>query len=183
MPFHFAAFDKVKNSYIAALENNTLPAISIKFEEIDHYRKELKFESYGSPQDVLYGFTSERYKNWGESLTKLFFQSASMTGVGEMLVTTAPRYLKFEIPNIEIDEIEGAIPFDFILRFFDLSMVIRDYDTSAYARNYWWWFLKRFNPKHPSHFFNKMPPADSSTPTGGSGVDNRQVLHVQASQE
>jgi hypothetical protein len=35
-------------------------------------------------------------------------------------------------------------------------MVIRDYDANAYARNYWWWFAKRFNPKHPSYFFNKL---------------------------
>ncbi|MBT4484911.1 MAG: B12-binding domain-containing radical SAM protein [Candidatus Latescibacteria bacterium] len=49
-----------------------------------------------------------------------------------------------------------AIPFDLILRSFDLTMVIRDHDARAYALNYWWWFKKRFNPKHPNYFLNKM---------------------------
>lgn len=50
------------------------------------------------------------------------------------------------------------LPFELILRIFDISMVVRDHDANAYARNYWWWFKKRFDPKHPSYFLNKMSP-------------------------
>lgn len=49
-----------------------------------------------------------------------------------------------------------VIPFDFILRLFDLTLVIRDRDARAYARNYWWWFCRRFIPGHPNHFRNRM---------------------------
>lgn len=49
-----------------------------------------------------------------------------------------------------------VIPFDFILRIFDLSMVIRDYDAQAYAQNYWWWFKIRFNPEHPNYYRNLL---------------------------
>ena len=48
--------------------------------------------------------------------------------------------------------------FNFILRFFDLSMVVRDNDADVYARNYWWWFTKRFDAKHSAYFLNKLPP-------------------------
>ncbi len=48
------------------------------------------------------------------------------------------------------------IPFDFILRTFDLSMVLRDRDARAYAFNYLWWFRRRFNRSHPNYFFKNI---------------------------
>ncbi|MBF0155438.1 MAG: radical SAM protein [Magnetococcales bacterium] len=51
-----------------------------------------------------------------------------------------------------------VIPFDFILRLFDLSMVFRDRDARAYALNYWWWFRKRFDPASPNHWRKKLEP-------------------------
>jgi len=113
MPFHFAVFEKVRDAYIDAIKNSSLPIVKVSFSDIDQHRKKLGFDSYGSPQDVLYGFTSERYKKWGGCLTNLFFQSGSMAGAGEMYVTTAPRYLELDGADVVIDEIDGAIPIDF----------------------------------------------------------------------
>jgi radical SAM superfamily enzyme YgiQ (UPF0313 family) len=49
-----------------------------------------------------------------------------------------------------------VLPFDPILRMFDLSMVFRDYDAKAYALNYLWWFGKRFDPDHPNYYKRKV---------------------------
>ncbi len=63
------------------------------------------------------------------------------------------------------------LPFDPILRAFDLTMVIRDHDAKAYALNYWWWFMRRFKPGHPNHFAHTMPGdrpgGDSAAPPAG----------------
>ena len=93
---------------------------------------------------------------------KLFFR----------LMSFMPRWMKQLVYKTRVYYAFYYLPFDFILRVFDLSMVVRDYDANAYARNYWWWFTKRFNPKHPSYFFNKLEargPKDPPTPNFSLG--------------
>lgn len=89
------------------------PEIEISFQEIDSKRKELKIDKFGSPQDVLYGFTSERYSNWGNTLKRMGFISAFMIGEQRAVVTMAPRYLSINQPDIIVDELEGSVSRDF----------------------------------------------------------------------
>ena len=77
---------------------------------------------------------------------KLLFRSMSFM----------PTWIRKIFCELKIYYIFYIIPFDFILRIFDLSMVFRDRDAKAYALNYWWWFLKRFNCNHSNYFRNKM---------------------------
>jgi len=94
---------------------------------------------------------------------KLFFR----------LMSFMPRWMKKLIYKTKIYHVFYYLPFDFILRIFDLSMVVRDYDANAYARNYWWWFMKRFDSKHPSYFRNKLPPHGPQSGDKKRLVDNR----------
>lgn len=89
------------------------PEIEISFQEIDNKRQELNLTKFGSPQDVLYGFTSERYSNWGKTLNCMGFLSAFMTGEQRVVVTMAPRYLNINKPDIIVDELEGSVSRDF----------------------------------------------------------------------
>lgn len=111
-PFVQTVVPKVIDALKESLPN-TWPEIPTSFEEIDQTRRRLGLTSYGSKQDVLYGFTSERYKAWGATLHGMGFTSACMSGVGKMVVTMAPRYLQFDSPDIVTRELEGAIPSDF----------------------------------------------------------------------
>jgi hypothetical protein len=92
---------------------NDWPEIKISLSELDSVRRSLGIPNFGSPQDVLYGFTSERYKNWGGCLNGMGFTSACMIGQGEMVITMAPRYLIISKPDIVVSEIGGAISKDF----------------------------------------------------------------------
>jgi len=77
---------------------------------------------------------------------KLLFRSMSFM----------PTWLKKPFYKSKLYFIFYIIPFDFILRTFDLSMVLRDRDARAYALNYLWWFRKRFNRSHPNYFFKHI---------------------------
>lgn len=112
-PFVQSVVPKVINSIRQALANGTCPEIEIMADEIYEKARELGFTNFGSPQDVLYGFTSERYMNWGTTLNAMHFVSACMVGQAKMLITMAPRYLKPDSPCLIIDELEGAITQDF----------------------------------------------------------------------
>lgn len=80
---------------------------------------------------------------------KLLFRSMSFM----------PTWLRKIFYKSRIYFIFYIIPFDFILRIFDLTMVFRDHDARAYALNYLWWFRKRFDRNHPNSMFNKMKDA------------------------
>lgn len=77
---------------------------------------------------------------------KLLFRSMSFM----------PTWLRKSFYKSKIYFIFYIIPFDFILRTFDLSMVLRDRDAKAYALNYLWWFRKRFNRNHPNYFLKNI---------------------------
>ncbi len=98
----------------------------------------------GSYMDI--GSDMEKNRRKLMQTYKLFFR----------LMSFMPRWMKQLTFKTKIYHMFYYLPFDFILRLFDLSMVFRDYDANAYARNYWWWFSKRFNSKHPSYFFNNL---------------------------
>lgn len=51
------------------------------------------------------------------------------------------------------------VPFDPILRAFDLTMVFRDLDAQAYAKNYWWWYTRRFDSSHPNYWRRRYRPS------------------------
>ena len=98
----------------------------------------------GSYMDIGSDMKKERRRTM--ETYKLFFR----------LMSFIPRWMKRMIHRTKAYYAFYYLPFNFILRFFDLSMVVRDYDASAYARNYWWWLTKRFDSKHPAYFFNKL---------------------------
>lgn len=104
---------KIINSIKKALLTNSIPSIELTFEMIDSVRKDLGLKSFGSPQDVLYTFTSDRAPDWGLTLTGMKFQSACMIGEARILVTIAPRFLEVENPDFETNELDGAISSDF----------------------------------------------------------------------
>ncbi len=79
------------------------------------------------------------------NMYKLFFRSMSFM----------PCLLRNAFYKLKLYYIFKYIPFDPILRIFDLSMIIRDHDARAYVLNYWWWFKMRFKPDHPNYFMKK----------------------------
>ena len=89
------------------------PEIAVSFSEIDSTRSRLGIGRFGSPQDVLYGFTSERYKKWGDTLHGMGFTAACMSKPTEAVLTMAPRYLTLGKPDEEIRELKGAISSEF----------------------------------------------------------------------
>lgn len=104
---------KIIEAIKVALELNAIPSIQLTFEMLDKVRNDLGLKSFGSPQDVLYTFTSDRAPDWGITLTGMKFQSACMSGEARVIVTIAPRFLEVDKPDFETDELEGAISSDF----------------------------------------------------------------------
>lgn len=96
-----------------AIKNGVPPEIKVTFKELDERRESLGIPPFGSPQDVLYGFSSERYEDWGPTLEAMCFRSACMDGVGSVSVTMGERYLRPGKPDEEILELSGAIGRDF----------------------------------------------------------------------
>ena len=46
-------------------------------------------------------------------------------------------------------------PFRVFITVLDLMIAIRDKDATTYAKNYWWWFKKRFDKKYHLYMFKK----------------------------
>jgi hypothetical protein len=42
----------------------------------------------------------------------------------------------------------------------DLMIAVRDTDATTYAKNYWWWFKKRFDPNYHLYMFKKRTKYD-----------------------
>lgn len=112
-PFVQTVAPKIVSAIKESLKSGRPPEIPVSFDEIDNTRKRLGIEGFGSPQDVLYGFTSERYKNWGDTLHGMGFTAASMSKQTEAILTMAPRYLSTGQPDEEIRELNGTISSDF----------------------------------------------------------------------
>jgi hypothetical protein len=96
-----------------AVSTGKIPYIELSFSDLDRKRQELNLKPFGSPQDVLYTFTSDRAVDWGRTLTKTMFRSACMAGEAKVVVTVAPRFVNLSVPNFETNELEGAISLDF----------------------------------------------------------------------
>ena len=115
-PFHRVVVSKILPALQYYLPRKEIPRVTISFEEADECRKIMGFKAYGSAQDFLYGFTSERYTKWGPSLTELGFRAACMSGVASAEVWLIDdRYLnpsKNE-PDFETIELSGGIGKDF----------------------------------------------------------------------
>lgn len=112
-PFVQTVVPKILPAIKKAINNSKPPEISVSFDEIDATRKRLGLKAFGSPQDVLYGFTSERYAKWGSTVHGLGFQSACMSEPTRAVLTMAPRYLSLGNPNVEVRELPGTISTDF----------------------------------------------------------------------
>ena len=112
-PFVQTVVAKIIPTLRTALQSGVCPEIPISFQELDQTRKSLGIDRFGSPQDVLYGFTSERYPNWGQTLDTMQFRSACMDGQGHVVVTMAPRLLELTSPDLTIQEHKGSITKDF----------------------------------------------------------------------
>ncbi|RJX31617.1 MAG: radical SAM protein [Desulfarculus sp.] len=46
-------------------------------------------------------------------------------------------------------------PFKLLISLLDLMIAVRDKDATTYAKNYWWWFRKRFDSNYHLHYFKK----------------------------
>lgn len=108
-PFVQATYPRIIPALRSAIQNGTWPEIDLTFDDAQAIRRQLGLGSLGSPQDFLYGFTSQRYKNWGPTLFGMGFQSACMTGQQQMKVCMAPRFLDLSNPTMVIPELAGAI--------------------------------------------------------------------------
>lgn len=97
----------------SAINNGKCPELHITLADGKTATEALGYSTFGSPQDFLYGFTSERYPNWSSALAEMGFKSAVMVGEQHAVVTMAPRELNFENPTTVIDELSGAIATDF----------------------------------------------------------------------
>jgi hypothetical protein len=104
---------KVLIELTSSLNNGTCPELHITLQEGKNVARALGYTDFGSPQDFLYGFTSERYPNWSKALAAMGFVSAVMVGEQHAVVTMAPHDLDFSNPTKEIDELAGAIATDF----------------------------------------------------------------------
>lgn len=113
-PFVQTVVPKIISALQASLPQGRCPEIEVLASEIDATRQAIGIEPFGSPQDVLYGFTSERYPEWGPTLDAMGFTSACMTGQASAIVCMAPRLLQLkQTPDAEVEELEGAITRDF----------------------------------------------------------------------
>lgn len=104
---------KISSAVVIAVADGSIPRIEISFADLDTVRRALQLPSFGSPQDVLYTFTSDRALDWGVTLSSLKFQCACMVGEAKVVVTIAPRFLDVAHPNFETLELAGAISLDF----------------------------------------------------------------------
>ena len=115
-PFHRVVVAKIMGALKKHLPCKEIPRVNISFTEADECRELMGFEPYGSAQDFLYGFTSERYSKWGISLTGMGFRAACMSGVASAEVWIIDgRYIEplKNTPDFETEELNGGIAKDF----------------------------------------------------------------------
>jgi hypothetical protein len=108
-PWAQVVVPKIVSALREAGQSSTYPEIKVEFAELDAKRLELGINAFGSPQDVLYAFCSERYAKWGRTMNAMFFRSACMAGKQAAVVTMADRYLSVETPDKTITELKGTI--------------------------------------------------------------------------
>ena len=110
------AKDKVFDAYAASRAQRNFPEISLTYQQdLKPVFGSLGLPPPGSPQDVLYTYTSERAGKWIPSLTRLGFLSAYMSGPGTCTLLTSERFLNVNAPQKILDELKGAIVSDFFI--------------------------------------------------------------------
>lgn len=107
-------------------------------EEIDRINEGLH-DNYMAEGSI----TNEKYNTF--MIYKIFFRSMSFM----------PVWLKKFLVKYKIYRVIGISPrfFSFLIKIFDILILIRDRDARTYFYNYCWWFAKRFNSRHPSFWF------------------------------
>jgi hypothetical protein len=114
VPFVRAVAPQILHAIRVALKDGTCPEIVVTAKEMTEIRKQRGIKAVESPQDVLYGFTSERYEDWGTALLNMGFVSACMSGEAIATVTMASRFLDVPVEaDTTVHELEGTIPTDF----------------------------------------------------------------------
>jgi len=108
-----AVVPKILETLRRSFLEGSCPEIELTFDEADAVRARLGIPQFGSPQDFLYVFTSQRGNDWGVTLPGMGFQSACMIGQGAMMVTMAPRLLNTDNPDLTVQELDGAIATEF----------------------------------------------------------------------
>jgi hypothetical protein len=122
---------KIMPTLKSALSLGICPEIEVTLSELKAKGQELSIPGLGSPQDILYAFTSERYSEWVPTLSEMGFQSACMSGEGKMTVTMAQRLLNLNAPDLVIQELEGTITKDF---WESIKVVFSKANSSDYCR-------------------------------------------------
>lgn len=57
--------------------------------------------------------------------------------------------------KLKVYKIFWMAPFRLFITVLDIMIAIRDKDATTYAKNYWWWFMKRFDRNYHLYMFKK----------------------------
>lgn len=71
------------------------------------------------------------------------------------LMSFLPPYLKKMLIKMKVYKIFWMAPFRLFITVLDLMIAFRDKDATTYAKNYWWWFCKRFDKNYHLYMFKK----------------------------
>jgi len=71
------------------------------------------------------------------------------------LMSFLPPKAKKAMLKLNLHKIFWMAPFRLFIVFLDLAIAIRDVDARTYAKNYWWWFRKRFDRAYHLFIFKK----------------------------
>lgn len=71
------------------------------------------------------------------------------------LMSFLPPWAKKILLKLKVYKIFWMAPFRVFISVLDIMIAIRDKDATTYAKNYWWWFRKRFDKNYHLYMFKK----------------------------
>lgn len=71
------------------------------------------------------------------------------------LMSFLPPWAKYLLIKLNVYKIFWMAPFRLFITVLDIMIAIRDRDATTYAKNYWWWFRKRFDRNYHLYMFRK----------------------------
>jgi anaerobic magnesium-protoporphyrin IX monomethyl ester cyclase len=71
------------------------------------------------------------------------------------LMSFLPPWAKRMLIKLKAYKVFWMAPFRLFISILDIMIAIRDRDATTYAKNYWWWFKKRFDKDYHLYWFKK----------------------------
>lgn len=71
------------------------------------------------------------------------------------LMSFLPPWGKHLLIKLKVYKIFWLAPFRLFITVLDIMIAIRDKDATTYAKNYWWWFRKRFDKNYHLYLFKR----------------------------